>query len=247
MKKTAEVVDPKFYSRDVVFAAAVAAQRINGEYVKRTNTQSYYRGSYGNPNPPKQDPNDTKLPNGSMMKVMLASDRSDITPEDYERGEEIRQYFCSMITLVFEGTAKDFIKAAVEASTTEEIPEAGPMIMLVASLPSIYDRNIQRNKERVALSDKTQNSIPLDQGIGENVKLNVTVLDSIFKERFSSNAVNAMVNNILGNRVVFFFDRKTWTKGHTYNLSGRIKSKGNQTTQLHYVRQLTPNGQEKEI
>jgi len=246
MKTVDENVEPKFYNRADVFAAAVAAQRINGEYVKRTNTQNF-RGSYANPNPPKTDPNATKLPNGSMIKVMLASDRSDITPEDYVRGEQVREYFCSMITLVFEGTAKDFIKAAVEAATTEGVPEAGPMIMLIASLPSIYERNIQRNKEREALSNATNESIPLDNHLGETVHLNITVIDAIYKDRFNSTAVNALVNNVLGNRVVFFFDKKNWTKGNTYNISGRIKNKGNQTTQLNYVRQLTPNGKDKEI
>lgn len=240
MKKvSAEVAESKFYARADVFAAAVTAQRKNGEYVKRYSPQA-------NPLAPKSSPNDLKLPNGTMMKAILSSDRSDITSEDYERGEQIRQYFCSMITLVFEGTAKAFIRAAVEAATTEEIPEVGPMIMLVASLPSIYERNIKRNVERDELSNITQNSIPLDQAEGETVKLNVTVLDSIYKERYNSNAVNVMVNNMLGNRVLFFFDRKNWVKGNKYNLSGRIKKKGNQTTQLHYVRQLIAGNKDKE-
>jgi hypothetical protein len=137
MKPVAEIAEPVFYDRADVFAAAVAAQRINGEYVKRTVSSPYGFRRTRYPIKPQIDPNSTKLPNGSMMKVMLASDRSNITPEDYERGEEIRAYFCSMITLVFSGDAKDFIKAAVEASTEEQIPEAGKMIMLIASLPSV--------------------------------------------------------------------------------------------------------------
>jgi hypothetical protein len=251
MKSVAEIADPIFYDRADVFAAAVAAQRINGEYVKRTVSSPYgfrrsrYPVCY--PNKPQIDPNSTKLPNGSMVKIMLAADRSDITPEDYERGEEIRAYFCSMITLVFSGDAKDFIKAAVEAATEEQIPEAGKMIMLIASLPSVYERNIKRNKEREELSTLTQNSIPLTESIGTNVKLKITVIDSIFKERFGSYAVNAFVNNIPGNRMIFFFDRTNFKKGETYNISGRVKSKGNQTTQLHYVRDVTPKGEDKEI
>ena len=246
MKQVSENVEPKFYARSDVFAAAAAAQRINGEYVKRTKLQ-FNRISPANSTLLKNDPNTTKLPNGSLMKIMLAANCSDITPQDYEYGERVREYFCSKITLIFDGTAQSFIKAAVDAATIEEVPEAGPMIMLVASLPSVYERNIQRSVEREKLSEATNNSIPLDQQIGETVQLNITVIDAIYKPRFNSTAVNAVVNNIQGNRVIFFFDRKNWVKGNTYNIAARIKNKGNQITQVHYVYQLTPDGKEKEI
>jgi hypothetical protein len=241
MKK--EVVENAIlYPRQDVFAAAVAAQRINGEYVKRTDSQKFTTRIQ---KPQRTDAYGTKLSNGSMMKVILASDRSDILSEDYERAETIRDYFCSMITLVFEGTAKDFIKTAVDAATSEEISESGNMLMLVSSLPSVYERNIKRNAEREHLSKLIESSVPLSNNIGESVKLHVTVVDSIYKERFGSYAVNAIVTGT--NQLVFFFDRHEWVKGSKYNLSGRIKSKINKTTQLHYVRQLTPTGEEKGI
>jgi hypothetical protein len=226
------------YSRDLVLAAACAAQRINGKYVKRDSPQGFRGFRYSAPEK-KPNANSTKLPNRTLMKAMLESDRSDILPEDYAEAEAVRTYFCSMITLVFSGDARDFIKAAVDVATSDEIPEMGQMFGVAASLPSIYKQNIKRKIERDYLQSFINDSTPLTGHLGETVKLNVTVLDSIYKDRFGSNAVNALVNNMPDHHVVFFFDRNKWIKGNIYNMSGRIKAKHQQTTQLHYVRQVT--------
>ena len=240
---------PILYPRDIVFAAACAAQRINGEYVKRADAN--YGAKYGFRNPKaistSVESNATKLYNSAIMKILLASDRSDILPEDYSRAEEVRSHFCSMITLIFSGDARDFIKDAIEASVAEEIPNAGKIFGIVASLPSIFEKNTKRSIERATLNEMIAESTPIEGMIEEPVRFNVTVIDSIYKERFGSRAVNVKVNNVSGNHVLFFFDKKEWTKGNKYNISGRIKNKQNQITQLHYVRQLTPNGKEKEI
>lgn len=225
------VAEVKSYPRDLVFAAACAAQRINGEYVKRTSQQ------YRNPHEKKPDANGTKLPNGSIMKAILASDRSDILPQDYEKAELVRSFFCAMITLVFSGDAREFMKSAVDAATCEEIGDSSQMLMLVASLPSVYETNTKRQRERDSLREISENSIPLKNHEGESVKLTVRVIDSIFKQRWGSYAVNALVEGTEDTHVIFFFDRKPYEKDKTYHLSGRIKSKNGQTTQLHYVRQ----------
>lgn len=229
----------RIYSRDRVFAAACAAMRINGEYVKRSNNNARYRVEN------RPDANATKLPNGSIMKVLLASeDGNNILPEDYEKGEEVRTYFCSMVHLIFSGDAREFIKEAVNASTCDEIPENSTLLMLIASLPSCYEKNIKRQRDRESLRELTENSAPLSEQVGQTVHKSVIIVDSIFKKRFSSYAVNALVNDSDGTtHIVFFFDRNVWTKGETYKLSGRIKSKGPYSTQLHYVRQIL----EKEI
>lgn len=244
MKKSVTVVSKRMFPRDKVWGAAVASQRVNGEYVKRLNTTVYrgrsrYRYSAPIP-PPVVGPNKSKLANVALMRIMLDNDSVDVTPEDYEKAEVIRAYYCSMITLVFSGDARDFVKNAVDAATTEEIPERGSLFPLIASLPSVYATCMIRNEQRNKLRNYSDNSIPLDEAEAHSVHLNVTILDCIFKDRFGSNAINALVNNIPGQRVVFFFDRTPFVVGESYNISGLIKKKGNQTTQLHYVRNLAP-------
>lgn len=229
----ATVKEPaKIYTRNDVFAAAVAAQRINGDYIKKKFIPVV-----------ENKENSTKLSNGALMRIILASGKTDILPEEYETAETIRQYFCSLVTLVFEGTAREFIKAAVDASTTDEITDGSPMFMLVASLPSVYAKNLQRQQEREALTNAIQNSTPLHEvSYGTIVKLEGTVIDSIYKQRFGSNAVNVLVEDEHGKHVVFFFDRDNWNKGGKYKFSGRVKNVGNQTVQLHYVRLDKNNG-----
>ena len=112
------VVEPILYPRDLVFAAACAAQRINGAYVKPTDHARFVNHIYGHARPnaisTAVEVNATKLYNSAIMKTILASDRSDILPQDYIRAEEVIAHFCSMITLVFSGEARDFIKDAPE-------------------------------------------------------------------------------------------------------------------------------------
>jgi hypothetical protein len=246
--KTAKVVVPSIsYPRDLVFATACAAQRINGQYVKRPFIPfSRYYPVYV-PVAKRVEPSDTMLYNAALMKSILASDQSNILPEDYEYAELVRNYYCSKIAYVFGGEAGDFLKNAVDAASTEEIATGEKLFGLTASLPSCYANNVKRDLERNNLRELTDNSIALDAEIGQLVILNVKIVDAIFKEKWQSNAVNALVNNVSGNRMVFFFSKHSWTKGNTYNVSGTIKNKGNQTTQLNRVTLLDPSGKEKDM
>ena len=221
--ENAEVVT---YPRDLVFAAACAAQRMNGEYVKRTAPQ--YKDT-------TNTANKTKLPNSTLMKAILSSGGEDILKEDYEYSQLVRDHFCSLISSIFDGSAKDFVRLAVEAATIESVTLSGQIFGVIASLPSVYEYNIRRKKEREELSEYIEGSTPLNANIEDSVKLNITVIDTKFNKRFNTNAVNGVINNTDCKQVVFFFIKKSLVKGKTYNITGRIKNKNQQTTQLHRV------------
>jgi hypothetical protein len=143
MKKVAEVVMPVSYPRNEVFAAAIAAQRINGEYVKRAFTPyvPYRRGRtyYAPVNRTQTDVSICNKPyNAYLMKSILESNKSDILPEDYEQGEVIRSYFCSKITAIFDGTAQDFLKGAIEASIADPFHRYMNAILSVPMIALFY-------------------------------------------------------------------------------------------------------------
>lgn len=149
-----------------VWAAAVAAQRVNEKYIKRPNSAQrlYIWG------PVKQSthPDDKKLTNVALMRIFLKLDKSPITPEDIVEGEKIRNYFCGLINLVFSDEAGRFIKLAIQAAAKTEIPINDVVMPLIASLPMMYYERMKQEETTRILENLIPNSIPLDQLQKEN-------------------------------------------------------------------------------
>jgi len=227
----------KMFPRDQIWAATAAAQRMNSEYVKRGVSSKLIRE--GNKNYPIQEatPLDMKLTNAALMRIFLTSDQSDILPEDFVKGETIRVHFASNVTLLFEGTIQSFLKQALDASTQEEFDLKDKAIPLIASLPASYARDVKRREERDDLSELSMNSRLLSGNLYDTVELEVTIVDCIFKSKFGSHAVNALVNGT--NQLLFFFEREMFKMGDVVKISGRIKAFHGNTTQLNYVRNLS--------
>jgi hypothetical protein len=207
------------YTRKDVFAAACAAFRINGEYIKNT---------FGSAK--------SKLPNGLIMKAILSGDHSDILPEDYEFGNTILTYFSSLITLIFSGDAREFLTKAVEAAATEEFSSNSQLIMVVASLPYTYEKNKQREEKRAIIDSYIASSTPVPYAqTGVWIATRGKVIDSIYKKRFGSNAVNVLIDN---KHVVYFFDgHSNWSVGEIYNFGGLVRNVNSHTVHLVGVMQ----------
>lgn len=229
------------YNRDDVWAAACAAQRINGEYVKRQGELVKMRERQATISGRKieNDPTGNKLTNVALMRILLGGDMKDITPKDREKGEETRRYFVSLFSLAFTGDLIDFYKSAIMAANLEEVADADKAMPLIACLPSSYERDESRRLDRDKLDSISMNSVPLSAAIGDTVQLEFTVVDCIFKPKFGTYAVNGTTMDDGNFHLVFFFEKGTnWPVGSVRHVSGRIKSIKGNTTQLHYVREL---------
>jgi len=231
----------KIFPQDEVWAAAVAAQRINGVYVKRVNHLYTRNASFISFDNPKNivSENDSKPTNVSLIRAFLNSDKSNLTLEDFENGQKIREYFCTLISLIFSGEAREYIKMAVAAAALQTISLTGKELPLIASMPEAYQKNMEREKVRSFLSVMQANSVSIPNCSSASPSSFIfTVVDCKFNKKFCHTpwAINAIVSNKDGsNSLVYFFDFKEWKVGQTYSASAYVKRINEQITQLEYV------------
>jgi len=205
--------EEKVYPQEQVWAAAVAAQRINGGYFKREKIVYFVNHhKWGNTASNKSN----KLSNISLVRSILQSDQSNITPEDFIEGQKIREYFCGLISLVFTGEARNFLKLAACAAGQKEFSLFEKNFPLIVSLPDAYAKNIARAKVRETLAIVENESSPYVAS-----KLNhifndvITVLDCKYNKRFiNPYAVNAITISSNENKsLVYFYDCREWKVG----------------------------------
>jgi hypothetical protein len=255
MRKEKYIPSTRLFARNDVFAAAVTAQRINGEYVKATTTYkpyptgrssryAYATGRFSQWKRPNSQPvvskeanEPVKTSNREIMKQLLNNGNIGISKEDYEKGEIIRLYYAGQFDKVLDETASDFLQQAISAATTAEIVESSMLLSVIASLPSSYERNIiadATTERRIAISVE---SMPLKNPIGSHVKFPITIETVKFSNKFMVNIFNA-TTTINGQLYALFFMNKDagFEVGRTYMISAKVKRVDGNTTQLHYVK-----------
>lgn len=122
-----------------IFAAACAAQRINGQYAKETH--AVYEG--GSPWLP--DGSDAPYTMIKANKILVrewlaAGDTSSILDVDHAEATAVRGYWQLKLFNVLNGTASDYEKTAVGAASSDEIDSFDhKTIGVIASLPAAYE------------------------------------------------------------------------------------------------------------
>jgi len=213
-------VPSKMFPISTVFAAAVAAQRINGEYVKWGSASAI--GEAGG----------TKPLNSKLMRTLLANP-TDLTKEDFEQGEAIRLHYSGMLTQIFDDTANEFTKKVVAITQLLELGDRGLNFGLTACLPSWYERDVKRQIAQNTKIDAESASSPLPGVIvGSKVALQITVISCSFSAKYNVNVINATS----GTHLLFFFNGNGWNPGQIYQVTGKVKRFTGNTTQLNFVK-----------
>ena len=196
----------------IAWAAAVAAQRINGGYLKFIE-------------PSKNDET-----NRQIMERLIASPEQ-LTDEDKEVGEEIRSYFKGLMFQIISGKKlNDFLNTALTIANRDVIDDKFD-IAVIASLPQSY--------EKAKAMDNAMSKIRFASGgyagaVGEKITCNVEILKVIFSQRWNSFVVNAINDQ---EQALFFFTGKgQFSVGQKMKIQGKVKSHRDNQTQLNYVK-----------
>lgn len=221
--RTAEVV---MFKADDVFAAACAAQRINGEYLKES--QSTF-------DPETQEVIAVKHPNKVIMRQMLTdlAEAALITDADRYHAQVIRTYFQCKLMEVLSGTANDFIKNAVALSSKEEFAANEWLgLATVACLPQSYERGLKRDEQNERKADALAVSSHFGK-VGDKVKGQCVIIDA----RYSQNWNVWYVTAKFGNDVILFTYKSELAAGKTYDFAGTVKAhRDGAVTQLNRVK-----------
>ena len=213
------------YSVEDVWAAAVAAQRINGEYVKENIIKFDENGS-------TQEV--VKKRNRDIMMDFLALPGT-ITDEDRATGNECRKYLQNDLTFrALKGKLTDF-----DASVSRVVAVEGEFdsvqhrleLAVIACLPQSH----QRSLARVNTDERLARCEPVDANVNDKVNLNVEVLRGNYSQQWGIYWITAVTEN---NRAVFFSSRENFDVGTHLTIRGTVKAQRDGKTQLNRVKVL---------
>jgi len=205
-----ETNKPILYTAQQFWGAAVAAQRINGHYVKRhSNTTSNY---------------------DVMVKCLQ---ENTVTSEDIEQGMKVRDFFQGLMFQFIQGTLQEFMLAAFNASTPENFSLKQREAYLIASLPQTYLREIEKRNSRDLIDSLEEKSQPYSQP-GSKLPDNfvVTIVTCTFNNKYGNFSVNALHENYL----FFFWSHRAFTPNAKVVIHGKVQQHyHNQTTQISVI------------
>jgi hypothetical protein len=201
---------------DDVWGAAVAAQRINGAYVKLSMLS-------------ESDPNTNRQSNRQIVEGLLADPRM-ITAEDYEQGKKVRSFFQAYTFKILQGKhLSEFDNNAMVISNRDVITSTYDLAV-IASLPSCYERGVVRQSVDQRVSFAQGGFIGQ---LGKKVSTSVEVLRSMYSHTYNVNFITGITSD---DQVVFFAYKKELEVGKMYDIYGNVKGHRDNTTQLNRVK-----------
>jgi|FreactcultureFD7_1027221.scaffolds.fasta_scaffold04878_11 hypothetical protein len=189
------------YNTDEVFAAACAAHRVNGGYLKIAKTD--------------EEGNITDLPNKNLISQFLEG-KFDIRDEDRVLAEQVRTYVRGFTFKILQGKKlSDFQNTALELADSEEI-SGKYHLAIVSSLPEAYMRHkrIHDIEYRLRMVDG------IIDHTNKKIELNIEVVKCFYSENYGKYYVTAITDD---NKAVFFGYQYKFDVGATVNIVCKFK------------------------
>lgn len=203
-----------------VFAAACAAYRVNGEYLKQDVITFHENGGH----------TVDKIANKTLVHQFLKG-AFDLRDEDREMGEKVRQHCNGLSFKIITGKTLSDFEQAMLTIADKETTDSNYDIAVVASLPASYERAQARIKQDIMLREK---SGTLGNAVGDKVELDIEVVRCNYSNNWDTHFVTATVDNA----VVFFASRNKIELGSKLRIKGKVKAHKEDRTQLSHVKFL---------
>ena len=204
------------YNADDVWSAACAAQRINGSYVKLSSVS-------------ESDPATTKLSNRMIVEQLL-TDQSGITDTDREHGKKVRAFYQALTFKILQGKQlSDFDNTAMLIANREVIT-GNYDVAVIASLPSCYERGVERQTAEQRVNFATGGLIGK---ASDKVKLQIEVIKCTYSHSYNVFFVTGITDQ---DQPVFFSYKEKVSTGDTMNIVGTVKAHRDNITQLNRVK-----------
>jgi hypothetical protein len=211
------------FSVSDVWAAASAAQRVNGEYLKDTRLTYDEQGQLLS----------TKRRNRDIMVEFLHNpDR--LLAEDVEAGEAARTFLAQDLTFrTLKNKTGDFDQSMAQVLAVQDHFDTVKNRLefaVVACLPQSHQRAVRRLAEQ----DRMATTVPEAVGeIGTKVRLTAEVVSSTYSQNFGVFWIKAITSD---NRAVFFAYKNSLAPASTHQITGSVKRFDNGQTQLNRVK-----------
>jgi len=197
-----------------VVAAACAAQRVNGTYIKV----------------PYQLGDENKRQTNRELVYQYLENDSFVTDADRLLAEDIKEYFKGYTFKVLSGAyLSEFDRNTMKILEEEFTPE-GYNVALLCSIPNNYLKAKKR--------DEADRRTRFAQGgyvgkIGERINLQVEVIKCVFSQKWGIFYITAMTTS---DQAIFFGYKQEVAEGTVLNIDGTVKRQDNNQTQLNRVK-----------
>lgn len=209
------------YNTVDVFAAACAAQRVNGEYLKQDDVTVHDDGH-------EYSHTVNRVANKTLVHQFLRGS-FDIRDEDREMAEKVMQY-CRGLTfkLLTDKRLSDFeqtMLTIVEKPTTDSNYD----IAVTASLPASYERSVARAAQNIRLRE---NAGCIQAPEGSKVEMDIEVVRCNYSNEWGVFYVTAISDA----GVVFFAQQNKIDVDSKIRIKGKVKRHKEDRTQLSHVK-----------
>jgi len=203
------------FTADHVWGLAVAADRINGGYVKAD--------VYAENLDVVQ-----KQANKTMVKAWLRNGQNPATAADVERGREVRNYFKGYLLKQISGKINDFESTALGIAQLDEFHNKQMLEFAVVScLPSVMLRDQSRKELKNAISS----SVQLEGDVGDKITGEIEVFRCDYQQTYDKFIVQARMGD---SYVSFWFSSRL---DGAMTIRAKIKEqRGDNTTALNFVK-----------
>jgi hypothetical protein len=222
-RRTSKKIASQQFSVSDVWAAACAAQRVNGEYLKDGRNTYDEQGQVLS----------TKRRNRDIMQEFLHNpDR--LLAEDVEAGEAARTFLAQDLTFrTLKNKTGDFDRSMAQVLAVQDHFDTAKHRLefaVVACLPQSHQRAVRRLAEQ----DRMANTVPEAVGeTGTKVRLTAEVVSSTYSQNFGVFWIKAITSD---NRAVFFAYKNSLAPSSTHQITGSVKRFDNGQTQLNRVK-----------
>jgi hypothetical protein len=193
----------------VAWAAAAAAYRINGGYIKASK-------------PDKKD-------NKTLVREIIESDNS-ITDADLQHGQAVRDYIAKSATMAtLRGTLDAWGQEMARVGQLDCI-ESTHDLNVIASMPATYQRSLERDRVHERLSET---NTEYQAQLGDKIELAVVVVENKYSQKWATYYVTVVDTD---NRAWYFAHRQSLKKGEQYTIRGTVKRLADRMVQLNRVK-----------
>ena len=206
---------PSYNTADV-FAAACAANRVNGGYLKYTETNDEFGTS--------------KLANKVLIRQFLDG-TFDVRDSDREQGEKVMQHCRSLTFKLLTDKRLSEFEQNMLSIVEKETLDSNYDIAIVSSLPNTYNRSEYRR----AVDTRIRETEGVFGTVGERVQVTAEVVKSYFSDQWGTHFITAITDD---NKQVFFAYKQSLTVGDNINIDGKVKAHRDNSTQLNYVKMV---------
>lgn len=203
------------YNADDVWAAAVAAQRVNNKYIK-----------YVEP-----DAIESQKSNRDLLMDFI-SNPSTIHDEDREQGKLIRKYYQGLTFKVLQGKKLSPFDIDVMQLANRDVITSFYDVAVITSLPSCYERNIKRDQDERRIDTARGGFVGV---AGNKVELEIEVLRCVYSKNYFVYFVTGVTNE---DQAVFFSFKQELKSGNKVKIRGTVKAHRDNSTQLNRVKVL---------